>query len=237
MTLGDYHTCQSYKTVNKWRGWYVSRCHVSWRCCWSTFNSAAEENKWEGRGWHLSNYKQISTALVMLGRLNRVCTGPGHLICKIRLMYVCEALHVYWATCFEIMTLGDLGSENTNWLPAAQQANRHVTAMALGCWFQMLFLSAARVEDQVQLHSQGWSRQAGMAEARPSDAATGLLCAVLSMWSYAHCSLSADLRSLAFDYLHLTCEPFVWDPAQLYGLPSCHPTQWSNFPWGNIKQK
>lgn len=144
MTLGDYHTCQSYKTVNKWRGWYVSRCHVSWRCCWSTFNSAAEENKWEGKGSHLSNYKQISTALVMLGRLNRVCTGPGHLICKIRLMYVCEALHIYWATCFEIMTLGDLGSENTNWLPAAQQANRHVTAMALGCWFQMLFLSVAR---------------------------------------------------------------------------------------------
>lgn len=129
---------------NKWQGWYVSRCHVSWRCCWSTFNSAAEENKWEGKGSHLSNYKQISTALVMLGRLNRVCTGPGHLICKIRLMYVCEALHIYWATCFEIMTLGDLGSENTNWLPAAQQANRHVTAMALGCWFQMLFLSVAR---------------------------------------------------------------------------------------------
>lgn len=56
---------------------------------------------------------------------------------------VCEALHMYLATHFEIMTSGDLGSENTNRLPAAPQANWHVRVVALA-WFQILFLSEAQ---------------------------------------------------------------------------------------------
>lgn len=50
---------------------------------------------------------------------------------------------MYLATHFEIMTSDDLGSENTNRLPAAQQANWQVRAVALA-WFQILFLSAAK---------------------------------------------------------------------------------------------
>lgn len=56
---------------------------------------------------------------------------------------VCEALHMYLATRFEIMTSGDLGSENTNRLPATRQAHWHVRAVAFAR-FQILFLSAAK---------------------------------------------------------------------------------------------
>lgn len=131
---------------------------------------------------------------------------------------VCEALHMYLATRLEIMTYGDLDSQNTNRLPATQQPNWHLKSCSLhSATLRSCFCLLPKLKDQVRLHSQWWWRQAGMAERQhPSNIVAGMLFAMTSTWSYTHCSANVVLINMVFDYLHWPCELFLWYPAWLW---------------------